>query len=188
MDNSQDTLSANATSNDIKTNDIAPTTLSVPVEESQGSSDWASTTLDALGPATDIPYPADGINNTDTAVELNSLEKVNSIQSRRFTGAPRTDFCQPAGLDSGEHHHRLRKPRSSRSVYRYHRGRGARRAIDSPPGRTVRARHGNGDTRPRRPIREGYHSRRARKGAGLCLEDRGSSGRVPPAERRSLFS
>ena len=81
MDNAQETSSTNATLNDTKTNEIAPTTLSAPVEESQGSSEWASTTLDALGPATDIPYLADGVADTDAAAKSNALEEVNDIQA-----------------------------------------------------------------------------------------------------------
>ena len=81
MDNEQENSSTNATSNDIKTDEIAPTTLTVLTQESQGSSEWASRTLDALGPAIDIPYPADGVNNTDAAAESYASEEVNNTQA-----------------------------------------------------------------------------------------------------------
>ena len=80
----QETSSTNATLNDTKTNEIAPTTLSAPVEESQGSSEWASTTLDALGPVINTPYPADKATDTDAPEESTVPDEVNAIQRNRL--------------------------------------------------------------------------------------------------------
>ena len=80
----QETSSTNATLNDTKTNEIAPTTLSAPVEESQGSSEWASTTLDALGPVINTPYPVDKLTDTDASTESNVPDEVNVIQKNHF--------------------------------------------------------------------------------------------------------
>ncbi|KJA26657.1 hypothetical protein HYPSUDRAFT_36374 [Hypholoma sublateritium FD-334 SS-4] len=69
MENTQKDSETNTKSSDINVKEIAPTTLSVPLEETQGSSDWASTTLDALGPVINTPYPADKATDTDAPEE-----------------------------------------------------------------------------------------------------------------------
>lgn len=84
MENTQKSSETNTTYGDINAKEVAPAALSVPLEETQGLSDWASTTLDALGPVINTPYPVDKLTDTDASTESNAPDEVNDIQKNHI--------------------------------------------------------------------------------------------------------